>query len=138
MQKGFIEPGEKPKRFYKDVTVVAEDGAFSVKLDGRNVRSPKGGKLSVPTKALAEMVAAEWDAPGTHSELAALHITRLACTATAAGPQARAAPAQTRLATALLKLFKDVLHASASHAKLQGVVGRSGAGNRAGRSMPEP
>ena len=24
MQKGFIEPGEKPKRFYKDVSVVGE------------------------------------------------------------------------------------------------------------------
>ena len=76
MQKGFIEPGEKPKRFYKDVAVVAEDDAYSVKLDGRNVRSPKGGKLSVPTHALAAMVAAEWDAQGKHIEIASMHITR--------------------------------------------------------------
>lgn len=93
MQKGFIEPGEKPKRFYKDVAVVAEDGAYSVKLDGRNVRSPKGGKLSVPAKALAEMVAAEWDAQGKHIEIASMHITRLAFTATEAVPQARDATA---------------------------------------------
>ena len=64
MKKGFIEPGAKPKRFYKDVTVVAEEGGFAVKLDGRNVRSPKGGKLNVPTQALADMVAAEWAGQG--------------------------------------------------------------------------
>jgi chaperone required for assembly of F1-ATPase len=93
VQKGFIEPGEKPKRFYKDVTVVAEDGAYSVKLDGRNVRSPKGGKLAVPTLALAEMIAAEWDAQAKFIEIAAMHITRLAFTATEAIPQAREATA---------------------------------------------
>jgi chaperone required for assembly of F1-ATPase len=93
VQKGFIEPGEKPKRFYKDVTVVAEEGGFSVKLDGRNVRSPKGGKLSVPTQALAEMVAAEWAGQGDHIEMAVMHITRLAFTATEAVPQAREATA---------------------------------------------
>ena len=93
MQKGFIEPGEKPKRFYKDVSVVAEDGGFSVKLDGRTVRSPRGGKLFVPTRALAEMVAAEWDAQATHIEIAAMHVTRLAFTATEAVPQAREATA---------------------------------------------
>ncbi len=93
MQKGFIEPGEKPRRFYKDVTVVSEDGGFSVKLDGRNVRSPKGGKLSVPTAALAELVAAEWAGQGEHIEVAGMHVTRLAFTATEAVPQAREATA---------------------------------------------
>lgn len=93
MQKGFIEPGEKPRRFYKDVTVVSEDGGFSVKLDGRNVRSPKGGKLSVPTQALADLVAAEWAAQGDHIEVAGMHVTRLAFTATEAVPQAREATA---------------------------------------------
>ncbi len=93
MQKGFIEPGEKPKRFYKDVTVVAEDGAFSVKLDGRNVRSPRGGKLAVPTEALAQLVAAEWAGQGEFIEMPAMHVTRLAFTATEAVPKAREATA---------------------------------------------
>ena len=93
VQKGFIEPGEKPRRFYKDVAVVAEDGGFSVKLDGRNVRSPRGGKLSVPTAALAELVAAEWAGQGEHIEMATMHVTRLAFTATEAVPQAREATA---------------------------------------------
>lgn len=93
VQKGFIEPGEKPRRFYKDVAVVAEDGGFSVKLDGRNVRSPRGGKLNVPTQKLAELVAAEWAGQGDHIELATMHVTRLAFTATEAVPQAREATA---------------------------------------------
>ena len=93
MQKGFIEPGDKPRRFYKDVAVVAEDGGWSVKLDGRNVRSPKGGKLNVPTRALAEMVAQEWAGQGEFIELAAMHVTRMAFTATEAVPQAREATA---------------------------------------------
>ena len=93
VQKGFIEPGEKPKRFYKDVMVTAENGGFTVKLDGRNVRSPRGGQLRVPTKALAEMVAAEWDAQQPYIEIAAMHVTRLAFTAIEAVPQARKATA---------------------------------------------
>lgn len=94
MQKGFIEPGEKPKRFYKDVTVVAEDGAFSVKLDGRNVRSPRGGRLAVPTEALAQLVAAEWAGQDEFIEMPAMHVTRLAFTATEAVPKAREATAE--------------------------------------------
>ena len=94
MKKGFIEPGAKPKRFYKDVAVVAEDGGFAVKLDGRNVRSPKGGKLNVPTQALADMVAAEWAGQGEVIEMADMAITRLAFTATEAIPPAREATAE--------------------------------------------
>ncbi|KRB52770.1 ATP12 family chaperone protein [Phenylobacterium sp. Root700] len=93
MQKGFIEPGEKPKRFYTDVTVVAEDGGFAVKLDGRNVRSPKGGKLNVPTPALAELVAGEWSGQVGVIEMADMHATRLAFTATEAVSKAREATA---------------------------------------------
>lgn len=94
MKKGFIEPGAKPRRFYKDVAVVAEEGGFAVKLDGRNVRSPKGGKLNVPTRALADMVAAEWAGQGEVIEMADMAITRLAFTATEAIPPARDATAE--------------------------------------------
>jgi chaperone required for assembly of F1-ATPase len=93
VKKGFIEPGAKPKRFYKDVTVVAEDGGFAVKLDARNVRSPKGGKLTVPTQALADLIADEWAGQGEMIEMAEMHATRLAFTATEAIPPAREATA---------------------------------------------
>ena len=57
MARGFIEPGEKPRRFYKDVTVAPADGGFGVRLDGRELRAPKGAPLVLPTQALADMVA---------------------------------------------------------------------------------
>ena len=36
-QKGFIEPGEKPRRFYSEVTVAPGPAGWSVLLDGRAV-----------------------------------------------------------------------------------------------------
>jgi chaperone required for assembly of F1-ATPase len=79
--KGFVEPGEKPRRFYKDVTVVAAEGGFGIQLDGRNLRTPKGKMFTAPTQAIADQVAAEWAAQGEHLELAEMHANRLANTA---------------------------------------------------------
>lgn len=89
MQKGYQEATDKPRKFYKTVSVVAEDGGFAVKLDARNVRSPKAGKLVVPARGLAELVAEEWDAQTDLIELATMHGTRLAFTALEAVPLAR-------------------------------------------------
>ena len=61
----------KAKRFWKEAGVVEEEGGFGVRLDGRAVRTPAKAALIVPTRALAEAIAAEWDAqegkidPGT-------------------------------------------------------------------------
>ncbi len=93
MAKGFKEPGEKPRRFYKTVEVRAADDGFEVTLDGRILRSPRGGKLVAPTRALAEMCAEEWAGQGEHIEMAAMHVTRLAFTAVEAIPPARDAVA---------------------------------------------
>jgi len=80
--KGFVEPGEKPRRFYKDVTVQAvEGGGFGILLDGRNLRTPGGRVFQAPTRALAEQVAEEWVGQGDHLELALMHANRLANTA---------------------------------------------------------
>lgn len=94
MQKGFREPGEKPRRFYKAVDVVEAEGGFAVQLDGRNVRGPRGGRVVLPTRALAEQVAEEWAGQGDHLEIARMHATRLANTAIDSVPQAREATAQ--------------------------------------------
>jgi chaperone required for assembly of F1-ATPase len=94
VQKGFREPGEKPRRFYKTVEVVPSDGGFAVQLDGRNVRGPKGGLVILPTQALAEQVAEEWAGQGEHLDLARMHATRLANTAIDSVPHARDATAQ--------------------------------------------
>ncbi|MCR9176623.1 MAG: ATPase [Alphaproteobacteria bacterium] len=54
--------GSGAKRFYKAVSIVQEDGGHVVLLDGRAVKSPAKGTLLLPTVALAEAVAGEWDA----------------------------------------------------------------------------
>jgi chaperone required for assembly of F1-ATPase len=54
--------GWKAKRFWKQATVVAEGAGWGVRLDGRPVRTPAKAALVVPTRAMAEAIAAEWDA----------------------------------------------------------------------------
>lgn len=90
MQKGFHEPVEKPRRFYKTVEVVEADGGFALTLDGRRLRTPKGMPLVLPTRALAEEIAGEWAAQGQTIEMADMHATRLANTAVESIPAARA------------------------------------------------
>ncbi|MBL6946434.1 MAG: ATPase, partial [Rhodospirillales bacterium] len=51
-----------PKRFYKSAeTGVSQDG-YTILLDGRSVKTPAGAVLAVPTQALAQAIASEWDA----------------------------------------------------------------------------
>jgi chaperone required for assembly of F1-ATPase len=52
------------KRFWTDVRVTEHEAGFGVALDGRPVRLPSGAVLSLPTTALAQAVAAEWQAAG--------------------------------------------------------------------------
>lgn len=81
LRKGFHEPAEKPRKFYKAVTVVAVDGGWQVQLDTRNLRTPKAALMVLPTRAVADLVAAEWDAQTDVIEMATMHATRLANTA---------------------------------------------------------
>jgi chaperone required for assembly of F1-ATPase len=94
LPKGFHEPGDKPRRFYSSVSVAAMNGGFSVMLDGRTLRGPKGAPTVLPNEPLAELVAGEWAAQGERLELGAMHATRLANTAIEAIPDARDATAQ--------------------------------------------
>lgn len=52
----------KAKRFWKSATAEACEGGFTVKLDGRAVKTPAKRLLAVPTLAMAQAIAAEWDA----------------------------------------------------------------------------
>lgn len=94
VSKGFHEPADKPRRFYKAVEVAPEGDGFAVTLDGRTVRTPKGGKLVMPTRALAGIIAEEWAAQTDVIELATMHATRLANTAVESVPAARDATVQ--------------------------------------------
>lgn len=66
------------KRFYTDVTVVAEEGGFAIRLDGRPVRTPARASLTLPSAALAEAIAQEWRAQGETVDPAAMPMTGLA------------------------------------------------------------
>lgn len=50
------------KRFWKEVAVLSEEDGFAIHLDGRPVKSPGKRALLLPNAALAEAVAAEWEA----------------------------------------------------------------------------
>jgi chaperone required for assembly of F1-ATPase len=51
------------KRFYAKAGVGgAEGGGFTVTLDNRPIRTPSGRVITIPSRAIAEAVAAEWEA----------------------------------------------------------------------------
>jgi len=69
------------KRFYKTVTVCPAEGGFQCKLDDRDVKTPMGKLLVLPTQPLAEKIAAEWDAQVDVVKPQAMHLTQIATTA---------------------------------------------------------
>lgn len=84
------DPISYPKRFWKAVTVEQRPGGFAILLDGRPTRTPAGAPLALPTRVLAERVAAEWEAQGEHLVPPTMPATRLAATALDRTPQVRA------------------------------------------------
>ncbi|MEY4722257.1 MAG: hypothetical protein RIQ46_1982, partial [Pseudomonadota bacterium] len=52
------------KRFYKSVSVADVDGGWQVRLDGRGIRTAGKRPQVLPTAALAEAMALEWDCQG--------------------------------------------------------------------------
>ncbi len=83
-----------PQRFYERAEVEEADGQFRVVLDGRPVRTPARRALAAPTRALAQALAAEWQAQRDVIDPAKMPLTRLANTiidGVAAAPAAVAA-----------------------------------------------
>jgi chaperone required for assembly of F1-ATPase len=68
----------RPKRFYKEVAIRAEDGRVSVLLDGKPIRTPAKAPLALPNAALAEAVAQEWRAQRERIEPETMPLTKLA------------------------------------------------------------
>ncbi|NEY91225.1 ATP12 family chaperone protein [Tabrizicola oligotrophica] len=54
--------GWTAKRFWKAATPEPCDGGFTVRLDGRAVKTPAKAAFVVPSLAMAQAAAAEWDA----------------------------------------------------------------------------
>ena len=70
------------KRFYKETAVDQGDGGHRILLDGKPMRTPAKAVLVVPTRALAEAIAAEWGAVPDKADINVSHLplTRLAAT----------------------------------------------------------
>jgi chaperone required for assembly of F1-ATPase len=70
------------RRFYERAQVedAGDDGAgeFRILLDGRPIRTPARRTLAAPTRALAEAIAAEWEAQREVIDPARMPLTRLA------------------------------------------------------------
>jgi chaperone required for assembly of F1-ATPase len=76
-----VAPLQRPRRFYTSVTVRQEGRAFAVSLDGRTPRTPGGHALETPRRALAELIAGEWEGQVGQVDFDAMPATRLAYTA---------------------------------------------------------
>src|SRR5260370_26307560 len=65
-----------PRRFYRSAGVGEADGEFGLLLDGRPVKTPARHPLTLPTRALAQALADEWEAQGEHIDPARMPLTR--------------------------------------------------------------
>jgi chaperone required for assembly of F1-ATPase len=66
------------RRFYAAVDVAEEPEGFRILLDGKPVRTPARRILAAPVHALAQALAAEWEAQSAHIDPAKMPLTRLA------------------------------------------------------------
>ncbi len=79
-----------PRRFYRTAAVeptpatsdpAASGETYRIVLDGRPLRTPATKELSVPSRVLAEAVAAEWQSQRDHIDPTTMPLTRLINTA---------------------------------------------------------
>lgn len=70
--------GWTAKRFWKEARVAEAEGGFAVQLDGRSVKTPAKAPLVLPSRAMAEAVAAEWQAQGEKIDPLTMPVTRSA------------------------------------------------------------
>lgn len=66
------------KRFWKAAEAVREDDGWTVRLDGRPLRTPARATLRVPSEALAEAIAGEWRNVGEYVDPRAMPLTGIA------------------------------------------------------------
>lgn len=66
------------RRFWKDAAAVAEEGGWTVQLDGKPLRTPARIPLRVPSQALAKAITDEWASAGDAVDPRAMPLTGLA------------------------------------------------------------
>lgn len=70
--------GWAQKRFWKAASAEQVQGGYAVTLDGRRIKTPAKTPLVVPTLAMAQAIAAEWDAQRETVQPATMPLTRSA------------------------------------------------------------
>jgi chaperone required for assembly of F1-ATPase len=70
--------GWAAKRFWNEARAEPCEGGFTVRLDSRPVKTPAKAPLVVPTLAMAQAIAAEWDAQTGKVDPATMPCTRAA------------------------------------------------------------
>ena len=68
------------RRFYTEAHASPVEGGYGVLLDGRPAKTPNVSPLTVPTLALAALLAEEWATQGEYIDFALMPATRLAWT----------------------------------------------------------
>jgi chaperone required for assembly of F1-ATPase len=69
------------RRFYQDAAVAERDGGYVVLLDGKPAKTSQSSILNLPSRALAEAVAAEWEAQAERIDRSCMPLTGLATSA---------------------------------------------------------
>ncbi|WP_424985967.1 ATP12 family chaperone protein [Microbulbifer sp. S227A] len=68
----------KQKRFWTTTTIVTEADGFGVALDQRRIKTPAKAALLLPTRVMAEAVAAEWESQQEVIDPLSMPVTRSA------------------------------------------------------------
>ncbi len=66
-----------PKKFYKTASVVEEDNAFHLVLDGKRAKTPAKNSLSLSNRTAALLLADEWHGQVDVIDPANMHVTRM-------------------------------------------------------------
>ncbi len=72
---------QTPKRFYRAAKAEAVPGGHQIRLDDRLLKSPGGNPFLLPTAALADAIAEEWQSQGERIVPASMPLMQLAATA---------------------------------------------------------
>jgi chaperone required for assembly of F1-ATPase len=70
--------GPQRKRVYTSAGVGEADGEYAITLDGKPIRTPSGRQVIVPARAIADAIAAEWNAQAETIDPLTMPLTRLA------------------------------------------------------------
>jgi len=69
------------ERFFENVTVEASGDGYCVLLDAQPIKTPAKASLDIPTKALAEAIAEEWESQTQKIDPASMPLMQAAATA---------------------------------------------------------